>query len=425
MRKCYIFFFTAFVFFVNGFNARSQWVQTPRPPTGTVRAVSAVGNHLFAGTSAGALYYSPDDGATWTIRNENSPLMEVRFLLSRGSDLYAGTDGVGTTGSRIYKSNDLGITWVNITPKGMFSHPVISSLTIDGDYIFASTDDPIDTLTTVGVFKSSLIGIDSSTWTQFNTGFPTAQPYARVRALKVQGTNIYAGTHGRGVWVSSVSSPNWTPTTGMVSDADYIHVIIFKGGVAFAGNQMGTPVLYRSIDNGSTWMPSSTPIFEDNAVYSIIHDANTVYAGTELNGVMKSTDNGISWTSFNEGFKDSSGNWYCNQISIRSFVFKENWLFAGTDCGVWKRQMSVAPPVTVTDSSSKITIYPNPVSNTFTLRVASGDIGSPCIIKDANGSVVLETRITNQTTSIDVSRLSAGLYFVKIGYKRAVRFFKK
>jgi hypothetical protein len=331
-----------------------------------------------------------------------------------------------------------------------------------------------------------------------------------MRSLKVSGGNIYAGTHGDGVWVSPTSSPNWQPTSGMGSSADYIQTMLFNGSQVFAGNLSGTPVLYRSIDNGLNWVQSSTPVFEDKPVYAIVNYGNTLFAGTDANGVLKSTDNGLTWSTYNDGFKDGSGNWYCITLSVRSLLISNDMIFAGTDCGIWKRPLDLLPVTWLSfeatqdkndvhlewqtasesntskfviekkdnstafraigekaaagNSSSVLTynfsdpdagknshgsalqyrikqidndgrfsysvtrvvrfnpksassmfIYPNPSADMVTLQVSADIIGSVYSIKDIAGADVMKGRLYNSRTSIDISRLAAGVYFLQAG----------
>lgn len=61
-------------------------------------------------------------------------------------------------------------------------------------------------------------------------------------------------------------------------------------------------VVYRSTDNGQTWIPT-TPLTEAMAVLSLLAVGDTLYAGTYPNGdVFRSIDGGTSWTATGELF---------------------------------------------------------------------------------------------------------------------------
>ena len=331
-----------------GLDANAQWQQTSTPPGGSIWSIAVIGTNIFVGTTNDGVYYSPDEGATWVQRNGSSPITEVLSLVANGSDLYAGTKGGFMSGtSGIYKSTDYGLTWSDVTPSGIQSGTYFSALVINGSDIFAGCGG----LGNVPIYKSPLSGINAASWTPYNTGFSNSL----IRSLASSGANILAGTYGDGVWISAANNANWSSTSGMSTNADYIHSLSVSGSNVFAGNISGaTPVLYRSTDNGLTWTPSSTSVFAGKPVYAIIHDGNTIYAGTELAGVMLSTDNGATWTAYNNGLIT------IGSLSIRCFGIIGNKLLAGTDYGVWKSDISTG--IMEADEPLGVSIYPNPAS---------------------------------------------------------------
>jgi hypothetical protein len=423
---------SVFIYLATCFNAHSQskWVQTTIPPDGSIRALLTVGTNVFAGSFYG-FYVSPDNGVTWIQRNGNVANMEVRSLVANGSDLYVATGGANPMG--VYKSGDLGITWVDVTPASLSGLQVEPVLALDGNNIYVGTDLPIP-MPGGDLLKSPLIGLNSSSWTSFTNGFPVSLPEIVIQTLKVSGTKIYAGTSGKGIWVSDTTSPNWSASSGFSNASNRIRTIFFNGGTAFAGNYYGSPAVYNSTDNGLNWQQSNTGSFNNTGVEVLFNDGSTIYAASGDEGVIRSTDNGTSWATFNDGFKDSLGNWFCLTITVHSFALKGNTIFAGTDCGVWKRQLDVtpvtppappAPPTPVNDSL--FTIYPNPSSNAITLRIGHDHMGSMCIVKDAGGTILFQKRLTNETTSIETSGWPVGMYFIQVGnqYKRSLKLVKQ
>ena len=348
----------------NNANSQSQWIQTNTlPPGGSVWAMATIGNNLFAGTASGGVYFSNDDGASWIQRNGAFPSMQVYSFAVSGNDIYAGT-GAGGGSAGIYKSSDNGLNWINVTPSTMSGVYQVKALTVNSTHIFAGTH-------TGGIFMSLLSGISSSSWSSFNTGLTNESIFS----LKIKGTTIYAGTYGDGVWISPTNSPSWSLTSStMPVYSDYIQALDVSGTTIFAGNRSGLPVLYRSIDNGTNWIQSNTNIFNDKPVNAIYNNGSEVYVGTDSSGMFLSTDNGITWSQYNQGFKDSLGTWFCNQINVRSIVFTGTNIFAGTDCGVWKRSLPCigAPSAGTITGTSNVCVgssfsinasgYSNPVS---------------------------------------------------------------
>ena len=386
----------------NKANSQSQWVQTNTPPGGSVWAMEAIGNNLFAGATNGGVYFSNDNGVNWVQRNGLFPSMQVYSLAVNGTDIYAGTGGAFGVG--VYKSSDNGLNWTNVTPSTMNSSTDVRSLAVNSTHIYAGTSGG------GGIFMSLLNGISSSSWSSFNTNLTNQD----TRSLKIKGTTIYAGTYGNGVWVSPLNSPSWSLTSStMPGNSDYIQALDVSGSAIFAGNISGLPVLYRSTDNGITWIQSNTSIFNDKPVYAINSNVNNVYVGTEGAGMFLSTDNGVNWSQYNQGFQDISGNWFCNQINVRSIVFTGTNIFAGTDCGVWKRSL-LALGINEFRDNNLFVLYPNPNNGKFKINISSINKINIEIFNLLGEKIYATSNFIQQSNEIDLSNSIKGIYFVKI-----------
>jgi hypothetical protein len=69
-------------------------------------------------------------------------------------------------------------------------------------------------------------------------------------------------------------------------------------------------------------------------------------------------------------------------------------------------------------------LFPNPANTTFQI-ITSQATDEMCTVVDCSGRVVLREKITSSTTSIDVSDLADGLYFVRIGAQQRLLAVKK
>ncbi len=387
---------------VSNVNAQSQWEQTSTPPGGSVWAMETIGSNIFAGTTSGGVYFSDDNGASWIQRNGAFPDMEVYSLAVNGTDIYAGTGGAFSAG--IYKSSDNGLNWTNITPSSLSMFSNIRCLAVNNTHIYAGTSDE-------GIYMSSLSGIDSESWSTFNTGLINQN----IRSLKIKESMIYAGTYGNGVWISSTDSPDWNLTSSsMPVDSDYIQALDICESTIFSGNISGLPVLYRSIDNGENWIQSNTDIFDDKPVYAINNIFNTVFVGTEGAGIFLSSDKGITWSQFNEGFQDSTGTWFCSQINVRSIIFMGTSIFAGTDCGVWKRSLPVGLGLNEFSNNNLFTLYPNPSRGKFKIHTNSTNKIDIEVINFLGEKVFSTTTSIEKSIEIDLSNSPKGIYFVKL-----------
>ncbi|MFT5823483.1 MAG: hypothetical protein ACI8ZM_004745 [Crocinitomix sp.] len=394
---------TIFTFLgVNNVNGQSQWEQTSTPPGGSVWALETIGSNVFAGTTSGGVYFSDDNGTSWIQRNGAFPDMEVYSLAVNGTDIYAGTGA--SFGSGIYKSSDNGLNWINITPSSMPTFSNVRSLAVNDTHIYAGSSGE-------GVYMSSLSGIDSESWSTFNTGLINQN----IRSLKIKESTIYAGTYGNGVWISPTDSPDWNLTSAtMPVYSDYIQALDVSGSTIFSGNISGLPVLYRSIDNGEDWVVSNTDIFNDKPVYAVNRLGDDVYAGTEGSGIFLSSDNGITWSQFNEGFKDSTGNWLCVQINVRSIIFVGSTIFAGTDCGVWKRSLSESLGLNEFSDNNLFTVYPNPNRGIFKIHTSSINKIDIEVFNFLGEKVFSTSNFIEKSIELDLSNSPKGIYYVKL-----------
>ena len=65
-------------------------------------------------------------------------------------------------------------------------------------------------------------------------------------------------------------------------------------------------------------------------------------------------------------------------------------------------------------------LYPNPANSTVTIRCSKDLTGSTLEILDINGKTVKYTKLNKTQTTIDISHLAKGAYFVKISGKQGV-----
>ncbi|MCE3225733.1 MAG: glycoside hydrolase, family [Bacteroidetes bacterium] len=409
MKKNFILLIVFVLTTIISHSQNANWQQTTTPPGGSIWGLTAIGNDIFAGASNGGVYYSSDNGTTWQQRNGAYPGMQVYCITSLGSDLFVGA------GSQVFKSSDLGLNWTEITPPGLNCD--VRAILIEGNDIYIGTFGGC-----AGVMKSSLTNISSSTWNSFVNGFSNTIGGANidVRSMAISGNNIIVGLYGHGVFTSPTSADNFTSiSNGMGTYDDYIQAIAVKDSNFLAGNISGSPVMYRSSDMGTNWVQSNNSLFNNKPVYAIYAGDTSIYAGTEGAGVLLSNDNGVTWVDYNQGFKDSFGNWYCNQINVRAFVMVGTTLYAGTDCGVWKTANASQIVGINSNEASKnsLKLYPNPFNSSTTFRFNESINDGEILIYNSMGQKVKTiSNVNGNSFELKNENLETGIYFYELIY---------
>ena len=108
--------------------------------------------------------------------------------------------------------------------------------------------------------------------------------------------------------------PQWTRTNGPEGVA--VSTLANIDGTIYAGTEVNG--VYTSNDDGLTWV-ARNPGIETYGITSIISHQGYIFAGTFGGGVYRSSDGGITWTPPSNG----------NTLFITSLVFNDPYIYAG------------------------------------------------------------------------------------------------
>lgn len=266
---------------------QAQFQQTSGPAGSLVHALKVnASGHIFAGTHAG-IYRSTDNGENWTWLKNGFPVTDVQCIaINASGHLFAGTYFAG-----IYRSIDNGNSWLPVN-NGLatdFVHSI--AIQPDGDLFAAAGFD----MGPVEVYRSTNNG---DSWQKTDLGMPDDIVQAIVSNSN---GDVFAGTSGSGIFRSTNNGDNWNPAS-IGLPASIVHSLAVNSSNHLFAGIVGK--IYRSIDNGNSWVNVSTGLtigaFAQVNSFAI-NAGGTLFAATYGSGVFRSMDNGASWTAINTG----------------------------------------------------------------------------------------------------------------------------
>lgn len=310
-------------------NRTGTWATLTLPPnSGNPVAIVTSPNYVvnqsvFAGTTTSTLI-SNDGGSTW------NSLLPFRMLDIVWSPNFS-SDNMGwliTNGAGVFETNDGGNTWVatngglaatNVTDlsvTNISSTERVLFAGVSGGGIYTSTDNGINwKWAGQGITDSVILSVAPS-------------PFYNQDGM------VFAGSDGHGVFRSTNGGLSWKN----VGPTDIYSVHVYDIAVSpkfdsdstvIAATNLGT---YRSIDRGQFW----DKVQGSSAAYTIAFSPNfgvddTVVVGTN-NGIIISNNGGATWDYHNEGMRNYTPPY---GPEIAEIVFSPNFasdntIYAGT-----------------------------------------------------------------------------------------------
>lgn len=276
---------------------------------------------LLAGTETGGILKSTDSGDNWFQSNTGiTPIKVNEIFINADGNVYIGTS------SGAYYSTNYGDSWTSIGLSGID----IRSITVaTNGYLFVASSG--------GVRRSTNNGTN---WTSVNTGF---ENISIVSLLSLQNGDILAANQsGSGFSGAIYRSTN--------NGDQWILVQYHSSYWGFFGRNYqnnnsyfftADRTSYKSTDNGNSWNGFSATSDERtdgliNSIGTIFFSART-FLFTGLEGVFKSTNDGISWSKINDGL---------NNLNVYSLgILPNGVLLAGvSDGGIYKSTSSTTAP---------------------------------------------------------------------------------
>ena len=327
--KYLIFCLTLFVSMVSTYSCKNtdNFIGTSMPLSwnhvlqGTsVSSICLSGNNLIAGSLGGVIFLSSDNGLTWkgvdtlhvVVRSPytNFAVIPRVTIYKNGIILFAGASALNGS---VDISTDNGLSW---TERDTSFVQNVNCFTSIDRIVFAGTDN--------GVYLSTDNGIS---WSAANSGlsygnYDSIYGHApQVMRLLTQGTTLFAGTTGEGIFRSDNNGINWIEVDNGLTKLS-IYGLASIGTDLFAGIFSGdsTGGVFISTNNGINWDAANTGL--TNHMINILYaDGLNLFAGTNI-GIFRSPNNGKSWSIL-------------DSMLVSSFAVEGSNLLVGTSNGIW------------------------------------------------------------------------------------------
>lgn len=285
---------------------------------------------LFAKTCQQEYFiFSEDDGVNWFNYTINGGL-KVRELVFNSANHYFAI----TENDSLYRSTNNGASWTHLELEGLFAY-----FGAYGHLVMSPSDDIFITIMIreLGMLKSSDSG---ETFDQIHPGFLIEFPE---NITFHPNGNIFYGGDYISLNKSTDGGYHWEEVTSnstlVLNTISKLHIntngtLFIQGGNLFYGNNG----MYISPDEGLTL--TSNSISDDyNRVFDIESNPDGEVFCTTLSGVYRSTNDGDSWTSMNNGlpagnigrhlYIDNGGNLY---LGINGdVIYKSATVLPGTN----------------------------------------------------------------------------------------------
>lgn len=251
------------------------------------------------GGNSSSSFKSTNGGSNWSPANtglSGSNVYDLAFDPATTSTLYAAAP------NGVFKSTDSGSNW-NLVNSGIPDNTVLK-VAVD-----PSTPSTVYAATGVGVFKSTDGG---SNWSAINNGL-TSQFGLSVKTLAIDPASpstIYAVLNDGVLFKSIDGGANWVDNTVVDTNSN----VYFVNNLAIDPASPST--LYALVDGGflkstnggSSWGVLHQTMSDDVSAFVINPSTpSTLYAVALVNGVIKSTDGGLTWQAFNTGLPTNMG----------------------------------------------------------------------------------------------------------------------
>jgi photosystem II stability/assembly factor-like uncharacterized protein len=326
-------------------------------------ALTRINGAIFAASQSGGVYRSLDNGKTWQTANlgltgddlfaqaiieHNGKIylgtIRSTFRSSDNGDTWsklpvlpseAGPGKLGISGSTLYanfgsfgifRSNNDGESWIRVSNETLKYLNLYGFASLNG-YVFVGSQRQ-------GVFRSV---VTDTVWVNQSDGITSVTPLGlRIFPDASGRPALYAGTlnsdFGLG-WVSHDKAENWSSFPSMTDRG--VHDFAYRDGVLLAGTD--GEGIFRSTDFGATWKSVSGQIGGAGYITGLEMTPNAILANATGfgTGILRSTDLGLTWNAAEESVTNVGiTQMFYDSVSGKAFGGASQGMIVSTNEGV-------------------------------------------------------------------------------------------
>jgi photosystem II stability/assembly factor-like uncharacterized protein len=384
-------------------------------------AFSVIGQDCYAQIGNG-IFRTLDGGVVWSEHNKGIPALISDVGFSDGDTLVAwGPTGLFKTGNggnswKHYKAIDQ--SWVRVTGRIGFQEksflygnelweytPTYLIRYSQGASDVVRFDTGLVSLTDQGFLYSS----GGTFWDSYTIPqIPDSLGY--LMRLVSSGTSLIAYTSNEtldtNVWYRYTSGGSWQKVHEGVYSSRILSSAVHKG-VFYIGTEYGG--LMRSEDDGTTWTQDNA--VDPNAIVDVLYSTGEyLFCNVDYDDVIAT--NGVNIRKENSDDFRFVGQGLPSATSL--YLHNDGYLYAGS-VGVWRRPMSELGVSEPTITASMQTLRPNPATDYIIV-----DEDATVTLFSSTGAEVFTTKAMHDERIV-LPKLASGVYIVKIETKSGVK----
>jgi hypothetical protein len=378
-----IYLITVLLLFYNILYSQT-WQKLDNLNNNNVLSIAQDDNNIYLGTESGSFYISTDKGNNWVLSNSN---LIDSFYYSKAITIFNNKVYVGTS-IGIFVATDSGKSWNNINNE----LTLINNIFVFRNNIYSyCSNNKLYFSTNEGINWSEILSIYST--------YGTIDSFPKYSyCCSSNNDTLFCGMYWSGLYLSVDSAKSWI-FNKLITESQIIDIFVSKNKLYFINMDAGILELYISTDYGINWKYRECL----NSQFKITDYNNTIIIATHYGGIYYSKDLGDNWTSLNYGLPN---------LYIYSMALINNTLYCGPqNSGIYKLDINFLDVKDSPEKQKQTIVCPNPASDILTINNYTNEYNSKIEIYNIYGIKVYELPFSDK---IDISRLSLGVYYLRI-----------